>query len=469
MSFEADHFCGIWVDSGEKRKIRPEISDPRCGKGSPAVNSFTYAKGDLMSRRIRMVQLVHGYPPAVGGVELSVRDLCERLVRDYDFDVTVLTTNAYTVDNFFDPTLPLIPIQEGEVQSGVQVRRFKAVTHWRTLLWPLQSIAWRFRIPGNDLLRTWYHGPICPGMLRTLRGTEADVICAASFPLNHMRYPFMLGRNSPPVVLLPSTHTNQPWGFDRPNLIRLVNRSYATIAHTAHEREWLLMRGAKPEKIRVIGHGISKDELRPRAGAFRSAHGIRPDAFLVAYIGQQGAHKGLDTLISVFPELLRSCPSAWLAIGGASTPYSVELRRLVSLLPKGGSARIIFQDNLTVQQKADLLGDCDVFASPSGAESFGITTLEAWSLKKPVIVGDSPAQREIVENGRTGIVVKYGNKSELLSALVKLEKDPNLRIILARNGHDKQLEEYDRNTIECKYADTLREAALNSGIRDSAA
>jgi glycosyltransferase involved in cell wall biosynthesis len=29
------------------------------------------------------------------------------------------------------------------------------------------------------------------------------------------------------------------------------------------------------------------------------------------------------------------------------------------------------------QTKADLLGDCDVFASPSQVESFGFTTIEA--------------------------------------------------------------------------------------------
>ena len=273
---------------------------------------------------------------------MSVRDMCERLVHEYKFEVTVLTTNAYTVGNFFDSKLPTISIKEFEVQKGVRIRRFPVVTKWNSILRPLQSITWRLGLPGNGLLRTWFHGPICPGMLEVLRSSSADVICAASFPLNHMRYPFLLGRDAPPVVLLASAHTNQAWAFERPNLLRLANLSYATIAHTVHERDWLVAHGVNAEKIRVIGHGIDVDELRPRSGAFRSAHQIGSSAFLVAYVGQQAGHKGIDKLIRVLPKLLKCCPTAWLVIGGARTPYSDELRRLAALLPKQAFARLVF-------------------------------------------------------------------------------------------------------------------------------
>jgi len=70
-------------------------------------------------RQIRLLQLVHGYPPAVGGVELTVRDVCERLVARYGIDVTVFTTDAYTNENFRNRSLPRIPIVDGEEQNGV--------------------------------------------------------------------------------------------------------------------------------------------------------------------------------------------------------------------------------------------------------------------------------------------------------------------------------------------------------------
>ena len=108
----------------------------------------------MTRKRIRLLQLVHAYPPAVGGVEFSTRDLCEALVAHYDLDVTVFTTNAFTVANFVDGSLPTIPINPAEEQNGVRIRRFPVVTRWAPVLRQLQRFAWRLKLPGNDRLRT---------------------------------------------------------------------------------------------------------------------------------------------------------------------------------------------------------------------------------------------------------------------------------------------------------------------------
>jgi glycosyltransferase involved in cell wall biosynthesis len=414
-------------------------------------------------RRLRLVQLVQGYPPAVGGVELSTRDLCEALVAEFGFDVTVLTTDAYTVRNFTDPRLPRVPIEPGEIQNGVTVKRFPVRTAWSRPLRLAVAATWRPRLPGNDLLRTLLSGPICPGMLAEVRRTPADVICAASLPLNHMRYPFRLGLDRPPIVLIAAAHTNDPWSFDRPNLLRLVNESYATVAHTEHERDWLVAHGARAERVRVIGHGVDPGELDPRPGAFRGAHGIDTDAMLVAFVGQQGAHKGIDTLIDVMPRLLDRCPSAYLVVGGSRTPYSSGLRERAAELPPQARSRVLFADDLTAQAKADLLGDCDVFASPSAAESFGITTLEAWSLAKPVVVGDAPSQSAIVQDGVSGLIVPHGNSDRLLDALGRLASDEGLRRRLGRGGRQRLADRFSRHSVELAYAELLRAAALSRG------
>jgi glycosyltransferase involved in cell wall biosynthesis len=410
------------------------------------------------SHRIRLLQLVHGYPPAVGGVELSIRDLCEHLVAEHGFEVTVLTTNAYTVSNFIDGTLPTIPIASEEVQNGVRVLRFPVQTTWSPILRYGQRVAYRLRLPGNDRLRTWWNGPISPGLFQATRTLDADVVCAASFPLNHMRYPFLRPEPRPPVVLIGAVHTNDRWGYERPHLLRLVNRSYATIAHTDHERDWLVGHGAQAERLRVIGHGIDPDELQPRPGAFRMRHGVDPAGFLVAYVGQQGAHKGIETLLAAFPHLLERLPDAWLAVCGSRTPHSPSLERVAATLPERARSRVRLVADLSQQEKADVLGDCDVFASPSRAESFGITTLEAWSLGKPVVVGDSPSQRSIVADGETGLIVPYGDVERLVDALDRLA-DRDVRARVGAAGRATVLERYRKSEIDRRYADLLREAA----------
>jgi glycosyltransferase involved in cell wall biosynthesis len=438
---------------------------PFSERGARNEEGSCWAKRDpgiVSAGRIRLLQLVHGYPPAVGGVELSIRDMCERLVDEYDFEVTVLTTDAYTVSNFHDPSLPTIPIDPDEVQHGVRVMRFPTRA-WRSrLLRQPQRLAYRLRLPGHDWLRTWFNGPISPDMRAATLRAQADVICAAAFPLNHVHYPFRRPRPRTPVVIMPSIHTTDAWGFERRNLLRLCGRAFATVARTGHEREWLLAHGVASERVRVIGHGFEPGELRPRPGAFRASLGIDPSGYLVAYLGQQGAHKGIEVLLASFPWVLEQCPDAWLTIGGARTGYTTELERQLARLPPPARARCRLVCDLSEQVKADLLGDCDVLATPSGKEAFGITTLEAWSLGKPVVVGDSPSQASVVIDGESGLIVPYGDVERLTGALTRLGRDPPARVAIGRAGRARLLANFRRSHVERLHAELLSEAARSS-------
>lgn len=416
-----------------------------------------------MRTSIRLLQLVHGYPPAIGGVELSTRDLCEALVAEYGLDVTVFTTNAFTVANFVDAALPTIPIDPDEEQNGVRIRRFPVVTRWAAMLRQLQRAAGALKLPGNDRLRTWYQGPIAPEMLRAVRESDADVVCAASFPLNHMTYPFRRRVSRSPIVLVPAVHTTNTWGYSRPHLFRLAARSYATVAHTEHEREWLIARGVPADRVRVIGHGIELSDFHAEPGRFRARRGIPSDAFVVAYVGQQGGHKGIDTLMRVLPGLLEQRADSWLVVAGARTAYSAELRRIAGALPEPARSRVVLIDDVTSGERAEVLTDCDVFASPSEQESFGITTLEAWSQAKPVVVGDGPAQACVVEAGASGLLVPHGNEQRLLESLSQLASDGVLREWLGEAGRRRLHERHLHSSIVAQYHSLFVEAATRSG------
>jgi len=215
------------------------------------------------------------------------------------------------------------------------------------------------------------------------------------------------------------------------------------------------------------GRSAAPGAFRTVPGSFRREQGIDEEGYLVAYLGQQAPHKGIDTLIRVFPALLEQHPSAWLAIGGARTPFTAKLEQLITRLPASARARVRLVSDLSPQMKADLLGDCDVFASPSQAESFGITTLEAWSLGRPVVVGDSPSQRSIVKHGVSGLIVPYGNAEELLAALGRLT-DKETRAVLGRQGRERLERHYRRSVVEMQYALLLREAAQTDRREPSA-
>ena len=128
---------------------------------------------DPVDRRLRLLQLVQVYPPAMGGVPHSVSGICERLVSDYGADVSVFTTNALTTLTFRDASLPTLPLGEAEEMHGVRIRRFPVATRWAPWLRYPQSVAYRLGLPVmGDCVRH--------GLVRSRRG------CFARFGTNRL-------------------------------------------------------------------------------------------------------------------------------------------------------------------------------------------------------------------------------------------------------------------------------------------
>ena len=81
---------------------------------------------------MRILHVVHGYPPSVGGSQLLVQHLSEQLVTRYGDRVTVFTTTARNVEMFWNPREPALPAGT-EVINGVTVRRFPVFNRLNTL------------------------------------------------------------------------------------------------------------------------------------------------------------------------------------------------------------------------------------------------------------------------------------------------------------------------------------------------
>ena len=94
-------------------------------------------------------------------------------------------------------------------------------------------------------------------------------------------------------------------------------------------------------------------------------------------------------------------------------------------------------------RKRDVLAALDIFASPSGYESFGLTFVEAWAAGLAIVGCRSGAIPTVVEHGRDGLLVGYKTVPELAGALVELLDDEPFRRRLAAAGRAKALGRYD--------------------------
>jgi colanic acid/amylovoran biosynthesis glycosyltransferase len=150
--------------------------------------------------------------------------------------------------------------------------------------------------------------------------------------------------------------------------------------------------------------------------------------------------KGVDTLISAVAKLNQQGIRTQLTVAGDG-PDGERLRKMADDLHCTNS--VTWLGAVSNSKVPCLLKEADVMALPCREDSSGdrdgipVVLMEAMAAGTPVIAGDLPAIRELVEDEKTGLLVEGNNPGLLADKLAMLWKDAELRQKLAAQGHRK--------------------------------
>ena len=233
-------------------------------------------------------------------------------------------------------------------------------------------------------------------------------------------------------------------------LSRLSGHSYA-VSHDL--RRYLVDSGFAPRKMSVIHNGIDPGLLPDDAARrdARVAFGLPADAFVVGTVARLDPVKDLGVAIRAIAEVRRSVPHALLAIAGDGP----ERAHLDAVVAEAGAADAVRWIGYTPEARR-LLGGCDVYVNTSVSEGISLTILEAMAAGIPVVatrVGGTP---EVVEAGRTGLLVPARSAGAVAEAIVQLGHDPERREVMGHAGRerverafsiDRMVEDYAREYV----------------------
>jgi len=181
-------------------------------------------------------------------------------------------------------------------------------------------------------------------------------------------------------------------------------------------------RGLRNRKLLILDRWVDLRRFHPakRNMDFWPSRGVPEGAVVYVYVGRLGAEKNLNLLAEAWRRLCRDEPTrACLAIVGDG-PHRAELEGLLVGLP------VVFTGFLGGDTLATALASADVKLFPSTTDTWGNAPLEAQASGVPVIVSNVGGPVELMEEGRTGLVVSGRDAEGLASAMHRL-LDPELR------------------------------------------
>lgn len=143
--------------------------------------------------------------------------------------------------------------------------------------------------------------------------------------------------------------------------------------------------------------------------------------------------KGHAVLLRAFAAASRIVPDCELEIIGEG-PQRNELPDLAAKL--GIADRLRFLGPRSRAEVAHAMRNCAVFALPSSYEGLGCVYLEAMASGKPAIGCRGQGIDEIIESGKTGLLVAPESESELAESLIRLLRDKQLRERLGIAAHE---------------------------------
>lgn len=195
------------------------------------------------------------------------------------------------------------------------------------------------------------------------------------------------------------------------------------------------------DRIDVIPRGRDAAALGRRTvqrrRKIRQELGIPEEAPLLLFAGRNEEQKGLDILLRSFFGVLSASGGAHLVIAGRPARHAAVTSQLVRLVPSGHVHLLGVRGDVP-----DLLAACDVFVLPSRWEGLGSVLLEAMALEAPIVASDLPATRELLEDGRTAVLVPPSDVDALTEAILQTLEDTSSALERARRARELFMESH---------------------------
>lgn len=215
---------------------------------------------------------------------------------------------------------------------------------------------------------------------------------------------------------------------------------------------------AKIEKIPCGIEVFSREELKKfkkKAPAQKKKLGLEGKT-VIGNVSRVVKDKGQEYLLDAFPIVKKKFSNTALIFVGDG-PYRKSLEEKARRMGVKDVHFLGFRHDL---YQFYALMDVFVFPTVFDFEGFGLVAVEAMMMKKSVVASEIGPVPEVVENRKTGLLVKAGEAKELARGIMELLENPKAASLMGKRGREKVKKMFDIKTSADKILEVLSQALI---------
>ena len=215
----------------------------------------------------------------------------------------------------------------------------------------------------------------------------------------------------------------------------------------------------RPDWLHVVWNGVDTTWFDPAAvrAVERSSVGLAEGGVLVGHIGRFREEKGQVFLLQAFRLVAERTPNArFLVVGGGTDLERIE--KEAAAAPLAGRVAILgYQEDVR-----PYLAAMDIFVLPSQSEGMPNALMEAMSMQRACVATRVGGTRELLDDGRAGSLVDYGDRTALAARITELVEDAEKRRRFALAARRRMEEVFSMEQMMMENYQNLYDEALAS-------
>ena len=367
---------------------------------------------------MKIVHITPYYPPHLGGMENTVKELAERTAK-IGYDVRVYTSNEGCNEKSIS-------------KNCVSIHLLKSI-----------------EIPGVPLIL-----PMLPFKLLSVidRNTIVHVHYILNFSID---FAIIISKIKKAKIVshvhIDPLPLSSLFGFLNPTYKKLFWRrilrlSNAVICQTENYVDIISKKyGVKRDKCVIVSSGINLKKF-DKMGECTTSKEIKD----ILFVGRLSEQKNIPMLLSAF-KLIQGNYDITLHIVGAGK----ERIAINKIITKEKIDNVILHGRVPDEKLMDLYSMSDIFILPSTYESFPLTLLEAMASGLPIVASDILGVRNVLKDCGTLVNPTPENFAD---AIIKVIEDNDLRRNLIKKGKEK-VKDYDWDKITDRVIEIYKEVS----------